>query len=217
MLARFLRRLGRRFALARQERRVARWRREGCPLPMPGAAKRALLAEVAARHGLKVFVETGTHRGDTVAALREQFTRLVTIELEPAKVETARQRFSKDPGVEVLEGDSAQVLPGVVARLTEPALFWLDGHYMGPGSGDATDHTPISAEIDSVLRHPVRRHVLLIDDARLFVGAEGYPRLDDLRASVAAQRPDLLWQVEHDVIRLEPPVGGTEGQRTRSA
>jgi len=119
--------------------------------------------------------------------------------------------------VEVLEGDSAQVLPGVVARLTEPALFWLDGHYMGPGSGDASDHTPISAEIDSVLHHPVRRHAILIDDARLFVGAEGYPRLDDLRASVAAQRPDLVWHVEHDVIRLEPPVGGSDAQRTRSA
>ncbi len=184
---------------------------------MPGAAKRELLSEMARRHGLRVFVETGTHRGDTVAALRAVFQRLVTIELEPAKVAAARRRFAGDAGVEVLEGDSAQVLPGVVAGLAERALFWLDGHYMGPGSGDAARRTPISAEIEAVLRHKIRDHVILIDDARYFVGRGGYPRLDELRASVAALRPDLAWSVEHDVIRLEPPPSGPAAQRTRSA
>jgi len=184
---------------------------------MPGAAKREILAEVARRHGTRVFVETGTHRGDTVAALRAAFERLVTIELEPAKVAAARARFAGDAGVEVLEGDSAQVLPGVVTRLTERALFWLDGHYMGPGSGDALNHTPISAEIEAVLRHRIREHVLLIDDARLFVGTQGYPMLEALRASVAALRPDLTWSVEHDLIRIEPQLAGSGVQRTRSA
>ncbi len=183
---------------------------------MPGAAKREMLARVARRHGLRVFVETGTHRGDTVAALRAEFERLVTIELEQVKVAAARRRFAGDGGVEVLEGDSAQVLPGVVARLDERALFWLDGHYMGPGSGDAARQTPISAEVEAVLRHRIRDHVVLIDDARLFVGSGGYPRLEELRASVAELRPDLLWSVEHDVIRLKPPVG-PDAQRTRSA
>lgn len=196
----------RRWRAAHERRRFARWVAEGRPLPMPGSAKRETLRQVARRHGPRVFVETGTHRGDTVAALRAEFDRLVTIELEPAKVEAARIRFRGDPAIEVLEGDSAVVLPQVVAALAQPALFWLDGHYMGPGSGDATNHTPISAEIESVLRHPVRRHVVLIDDARLFVGADGYPPLADLERSVKALRPDLTWSVEHDVIRLEPPL-----------
>ncbi len=171
---------------------------------MPGPAKRDVLRALALRHGTRVFVETGTHRGDTVADLRPLFERIFTIELEPAKVEAARGRFRGDAAVEVLQGDSAQVLPGVVGPLTQPALFWLDGHYMGPGSGDALDHTPISAEIEAVLRHPVRGHVVAIDDARLFVGRDGYPTLDALERSVKALRPDLGWSVTDDIIRIEP-------------
>jgi hypothetical protein len=188
----------------RRARTLRRWERRGRPLPMPGPAKRDVLRALAARHGTRVFVETGTHRGDTVFDLRPFFDRLVTIELEPAKAAAARHRFLGNAKVEVLEGDSALVLPGVVRSLAQPALFWLDGHYMGPGSGDALHHTPISTEIEAVLSHPVRGHVIAIDDARLFVGTDGYPRLADLERSIRAQRPDLRWSVDGDIIRIEP-------------
>lgn len=54
-----------------------------------------------------------------------------------------------------------------------------------------------------VLAHPVRGHVILIDDARLF-GTPGYPTLEAVRGEVERQRPDLDWSVELDVIRLVP-------------
>ncbi len=196
--------LSRMFFNLRQRRSLWRWARRGRPEPLPGAAKRAVLLEHAARHGLRTFVETGTLKGDTVYALLPRFDRLVTIEIEPARVAAARRRFADEARVEVLEGDSGVVLPRVVAGLREAALFWLDGHFTAAGAGDPANPCPVSAELESVLVAPVRGHVVLIDDARLFDGTGGYPALDDVRRWVCECRPDLAWSVERDIIRLVP-------------
>ncbi|MBL8758257.1 MAG: hypothetical protein JNK35_07510 [Phycisphaerae bacterium] len=188
----------------RQGRKVTRWERAGRPLPMPSAAKRRTLREYAQRFGVGVFVETGTHRGDTIAALLGACPRIVSIEIEPGKVRAARARFAGRAGVEILEGDSGTVLPTVLAGLDRPALFWLDAHYMGAGSGKADDQTPISGELAAILSHPVKGHVVVIDDARLFNGTDGYPTLEAVRQAIAKQRPDLHWEVSLDLIRITP-------------
>jgi hypothetical protein len=188
----------------RAARKVRRWHNAGRPVPPPSAVKRLVLRAYAQHFRSAVFVETGTHRGDTVAAVRPLVARVDTIEIEPAKVAAAKRRFAGDHAIRILEGDSGKLLPKVLADLTQPALFWLDGHFMGTGSGDPEHHTPISVELDAVLDHPVRNHVILIDDARLFDGTNDYPRLDDLRNAVARKRPDLHWLVRHDSIRITP-------------
>ncbi len=188
----------------RQRRALRRWNRRGRPIPLPGAAKRATLLDYARRFNLRTFIETGTLKGDTIFALRPAFDRLYTIEIEPQLAAAARRRFTGDAAVEVLEGDSGIALPRLVPGLKEPSLFWLDGHFTGMGAGDPTNPCPISAELDSVLASPQRRHVVLIDDARLFNGTSNYPELDSLRATIASVRPDLAWAVEHDIIRLTP-------------
>ncbi len=192
----------------RQARKVRRWERDGKPIPMPSAAKRRTLRGYAEKYRLAVFIETGTHRGDTIAALRGACGRIVSIELEPSKVVAARARFASVPGVEILEGDSGVVLPGVLAALDRPALFWLDAHYMGAGSGRVDDQTPISGELAAVLAHPVKGHVIVVDDARLFTGRDGYPTLEAVRQAIAKARPDVEWAVEFDLIRLTPRGSG---------
>lgn len=186
-------------------RKLRRWEAAGRPVPPPSVAKRQILRDYVRQTGARVFVETGTHQGLTAQALADVCPQVFTIEIEPAKVAAARARFARRPGVRVLEGDSGKVLPQVLAELKEPALFWLDGHYMTDGrSGNPDEHTPISAEIRAVLDHPIRNHVILIDDARLFTGRDDYPSLEALRQTVEQRRPDLHWSVECDIIRLTP-------------
>ncbi|MFN0012585.1 MAG: hypothetical protein ACKVS8_13185 [Phycisphaerales bacterium] len=195
----------------KKRRSVQRWNRRGRPVPVPSAVKRDILLDYARRFNLRSFVETGTLKGDTVFALRHAFDQLWTVEIEPRLVARAQARFAGDPGVRCLEGDSAVVLPGIVRSLTQPTLFWLDGHYMGPGAGDPTNPCPISTELECVLAVREHAHVILIDDARLFTGADNYPPLDTLRQTIAAQRPDLEWSVEQDIIRLVPGARGAAG------
>jgi hypothetical protein len=141
-------------------------------------AKRRLLRETAQRHGLRILVETGTYMGETAWALRDAFDRVETIELEPTLARLARVRFARTPTVRTHEGDSAAVLPRILASLDEPALFWLDAH----PSTDRTAHggpIPLRAELSAIASHAVDGHVILVDDVR-YLGTEGYPSRKEL-------------------------------------
>ena len=154
------------------------------------------------RYGLQTLVETGTFMGDTVAAGLTQFGRIYSVELSAGLARLAQQRFQADPHVTILQGDSASVLPGILAQVHGPCLFWLDGHYSGGITALGSAVTPVLAELEAVFAHAVRTHVILIDDARDFRPEKNHPTLEELRAFVAARRPDLLFEVEDDIIRL---------------
>jgi hypothetical protein len=59
-------------------------------------------------------------------------------------------------------------------------------------------------ELDAILAHPVRGHVLLIDDARCFTGEEGWPSLAQLRAHIESAGPGLTFEVAADIVRVHP-------------
>ena len=109
---------------------------------------------------------------------------------------------------QVGQGDSGKVLPSVLARLTEPALFWLDAHYSGPGTARASRDTPIVDEISAILAHPVPGHVALIDDARGFGALRDYPTLAALEDFVRERAAGLVYEVSDDVIRIHPRKAG---------
>ena len=173
----------------------------GRPAPPPPLVKQRIVADHARRFGTALLVETGTYRGDMVAAQRRQFRRIWSIELQEQLAERARARFARDPHITILSGDSAVLLPGILASIREPCLFWLDAHYSAGITARGDIDTPIAAELDFVLRHPVAGHVVLIDDARDFTGVNGYPTLADLTAAIRGQRPDWSVEVVDDVIR----------------
>ena len=189
----------------RRDRRKQRaWLAAGRPVPAPSVVKHGILREYADRYQLGTLVETGTYRGGTIEALRDRFARIYSIELDDALYERARTRFARAPHVTILPGDSALMLPTVLAELSEPALFWLDGHYSGPGTAKGRRETPIVEEIRAILAHPVAGHVILVDDARVFGTWPDYPTLDEFQTLVAAHRPDLAFTVDDDIIRIHP-------------
>ncbi len=166
--------------------RVGReWQRAGRPAPPPPHIKRKFLSAYGRAHGLRVFVETGTFVGDTLAAMRRSFDHLHSIELGRDLYEAARIRFAGDRKITLWHGDSGDVLPVLLARLDRPALFWLDGHYSGGITARGIEDTPILRELQHISRHRLRQdHHLVVDDVRLFTGADGYPKLSDLQEAV---------------------------------
>ena len=178
------------------------WRRAGCPAPAPGHVKRALLRGHALRHGARVFVETGTLYGDTLAAMRTFFDQLHSVELDPRLYQQAVQRFTNDSRIRLWRGDSGSVLPRVLDGIDQPTLFWLDGHYSGPGTAQGTADTPIRLELEHIGRHALcGSHLVIIDDARLFDGTNGYPTVNEFRARAAALG-FIYMREEHDMILL---------------
>lgn len=170
----------RRWLRARQE--VLLWTLHGRPSPPPPSAKRSFLRAYARRHGLRIFVETGTLYGDTVAALRSTFDQLHSIELSPELYEKASARFAGDAHIRLWLGDSGEVMPCVLETIREPALFWLDGHYSGDGTARGIEDTPICRELVHISKHLLRgEHLIVIDDARCFIGLSDYPNLEQLK------------------------------------
>ena len=62
----------------------------------------------------------------------------------------------------------------------------LHGREHRPRHGGQSGAGPNSRRCSA---HPVRRHLVLIDDARLFTGTAGYPTIEELRGWIARERP----------------------------
>jgi hypothetical protein len=126
------------------------------------------LAEFVARElGIRTFVETGTYLGRTAKWAKRHFEHVVTIEAARALYDRVQPRLAAG-GIDARFGSSENVLPEVVARLSGPALFWLDGHWSGGATFGEASQCPIMEELEAVLRHSPE-HLIFIDDARLFL------------------------------------------------
>jgi hypothetical protein len=140
--------------------------------------------------------------GDMLSAMRKHFDRLISIELSKDLAERARQRFDRYRNIAIVQGDSGAMLPNVMQELSQPTLFWLDGHYSGGATARGEIDTPIVSELKIILSDRVKGHVILVDDARLFDGTNDYPTVEEVRQLVQQLRPDLDFSVNNDIIRI---------------
>jgi hypothetical protein len=123
------------------------------------------------RLGLRVAIETGTFLGDSARALGEVVPAVWSIELSPELHQAAKTKFIDRPNLHFAHGYSPAVLPGILASLSAPALFWLDGHWSGGETAGDSDECPVLDELRSIDAWPqASGSCVLIDDARLFLG-----------------------------------------------
>ena len=148
-----------------------------------------------------MLVETGTYSGGTIAATRNQFAEIYSIELSPEFHKSAKEKFSDDPKVHLLLGDSGIVLQEILLTMNRTALFWLDAHYSGGSTARGAVDTPIVQELGTILSLSPNS-VVLIDDARCFDGTNAYPSLAELSQYVRDKAPHWNLTVKHDIIRL---------------
>lgn len=187
------------------KRQVAAWERNGRRVPPPHLMKQRILSAYASAFLPRILIESGTCVGDMVYAMRDRFQRILSVELNEDLYKRARCRFRSYPHIEILQGDSGEVIPRILSTVSEPCLFWLDGHYSGGGVTPKGDtETPVMKEMKAILDHAVKEHLILIDDARNFDGTHDYPTLQELRSLVSANGTDYEFSVLHDLIRIHP-------------
>lgn len=191
-------------ATAEQRRTIRKSLRYQRPAPPTDPTKRAILCEYAKRYGCRVFVETGTYRGDTLAAVSELFAHLHSIEIDETLFNQACDRFHGNTKIRLHKGDSGDLLQDIISAYREPILFWLDGHASGGETGSGLKHTPIVEELKVIMAHPVKSHVILIDDAMDFGLEPDYPPMRQLRR-ITKSYPGF--SVDQHIIRITPEVG----------
>ncbi len=173
--------------------------------------KRSILEHYRQKFNMTVFVETGTFLGDTVAYFKNRFDHLYSIELSEELYEGATKRFENDSNITLIQGDSSIALKELVTKIDRPALFWLDGHYSSEfyigeryiKTARGEKVTPIVEELE-ILLNDKHRHVILIDDARLFNGQWDYPKIEEVSKLVQNSSFNYKMNLRNDIIRIVP-------------
>lgn len=174
------------------------------------SARIATVKEFGKRFNLTTLIETGTFEGGTIQGCLDSFEKIISIEVDQKLCSKAQDKFSDYPHVTIIHGDSGETLPLVLKSINQPCLFWLDGHYVsGSPFGKSELDTPIWKELHHILNHTIRNHVILIDDARCYIGPNqvsvDYPTIQELEARVLQERPDLTFELRpdaSDIIRI---------------
>lgn len=179
------------------------WRLRPHPVRSPHLLKQRTVREYGKRYGLRILIETGTYYGEMVAAVKDDFDRIYSIEFDPELARRAARRFERDPRIRILEGDSRIVLPELLKSIKEPALFWLDAGYWG-WENLARDPQRLSAEVEAILSHGIKGHVILMDDARMLNGQNGALTIAELQSRIASRYPDRRVEVLDDIVRITP-------------
>jgi hypothetical protein len=162
--------------------------------------------------GLESFVETGTFEGATAEQAAQHFSRVATIELSPRLFMAAESKLQTIPNVTCLLGDSRRHLASLLPGLS-PALFWLDAHWTGLEiTAGAKDECPLLGEI-KVIAPVLDRHVVLIDDAGLFLApppsghkADHWPSIAEIIDALRTHHSPYI-AILDDVIAAIPASG----------
>ena len=173
-------------------------------LPCPDPLKQSIVAEYGRKWNLGNLIETGTFEGTMTYAQKDNFRCVITIELDPALYESAKQRFKDVPHIHVLNGDSGVMMVEALRLVTGPTLFLLDAHYSGGVTAKGDLETPILKELSVIASRGNGGDVILIDDARHFGWRSDYPRLAKVRQFVTKHFPGYKVDVESDLIRIVP-------------
>ena len=164
-----------------------------------------VIRRLAIKHGITVFVETGTFIGNTLLGLKDSFEQLFSIELDRGIYELAKARLCNLEHIKIFHGDSSKVLPEILNDLKTPALFWLDAHYSSGVTAKGDLQTPIMRELKAIFAHSSKQHCILIDDVKDFNGLNDYPDVDNLLSFIKKEAGDFYEaRVADGIFIVEP-------------
>ena len=174
--------------------------------------------------GAREFIETGTYHGATVEMMIREFDRIMSVDLSEkcldiARIRVERQnRFGRIKGkspaeVELVLGNSLEVLPKFLDSLTGPCVFWLDAHYSTDGEKLGYQDCTAFQELQIILKHRSNipasgdassmAHAIIIDDAR-FMGKGDYPSISQLVKEVREIKNRVRIKVDQDTVQISP-------------
>ena len=186
-----------------QKKEYQAWLQSDGRLGTPHIIKQKVVKELAAEFKIEMLIETGTYFGDMDNSVKDDFLKIISIELSSQLYEFTNKRFAKFKHIEIINGDSADVIVDVLKRIDRKCLFWLDGHFSGGITERGSKDSPIMEELTSIFEHDIKDHVILIDDAHCFDGKNDYPAMEELQRIVELTG-NYSFSLKYDIIRLTP-------------
>lgn len=128
-------------------------------------------------NNLQIFIETGTHQGDTTRIASVVFVEVFTFEINKIFYEFAKRKLStlRCDNVNHLLGDSVELLDALLDNEHRSAFFFLDAHHHHVNTTEdvkmdnGTGKTPLMDELDIInKKYPKVPGIICIDDVRLW-------------------------------------------------
>jgi hypothetical protein len=152
----------------------------------------------------RVFIETGTHMGDTINNVLNHFDKIYSIELSPTYAGKSQNRFKDQTHVTIINGDSAQILVSLCKIVQEPAFFWLDGHWSGGDTAQGSKDCPLLEEVKAINDNLMSECTIAIDDIRLFGTKQNEDWLDITREAILNIVKDRLVSCKYYPSEIHP-------------
>jgi len=181
------------------------WLLRGMPYPDNHVYKTRRIATYGKQFHCMTFIETGTFYGQTVNAVSRHYKSVYSIEIFQPLYDYNVAQFSERSNIKILLGDSVSILPPVIALIEGRAIFWLDGHYSGAGTGVGSKPSPLIEELQMIMHARQNDHCILIDDRRLLGLDSGYPSVEEVTSLLRAINPNYTILHDQDCIVAVPP------------
>ena len=176
------------------------WSRSHWQLPAPAVVKKEVLLRYRIPNA--GWIETGTYLGETSSFLARNSKSYQVFSLEPSPqlFRFATKKWRKISNLTIINESSETGFENTLKQIKGSVNFWLDGH----NSGDITylgEHfSPIQLELELIkkYRENFKEITVFIDDVRLFIGSDGYPKVSELVQW--AESLELNWKIEYDIF-----------------
>lgn len=118
------------------------------------------------------FLETGYYMGSGVdRAIQVGFEKIFSIEISSIHVANGKKKHQNNillGQVEIINDDSINLFKTIKQYPHKRFLFFLDAHADQTLEHEKSINCPILEELEAIRNHPVKDHVILVDDMRLF-------------------------------------------------
>lgn len=151
-----------------------------------------LATDLQQKYGLRVFVESGLAQGTTALWAESRFDTVISIEIDGNSISAFKEKNPKSKVI-IIEGDSAIAMIEIAHSLSQPALFWLDGH--------TDDYTPVLAEL-AAINFSALPNVVMIDDWRMFGTCPMWPSKEKVMDFATAGK---RWAYDVDDVLVAVP------------
>lgn len=130
-----------------------------------------VITKLRNKFNIQTAIETGTFMGEATSWLAERFHKVITIDISKEFQKQAKERCNKFTNIEYLSGDSRNMLPVVMNRISNSCLFWLDAHNTIQVYGPGPDDCPLLEELTCIFASPFD-HFIIVDDLNAFLPTE---------------------------------------------
>lgn len=126
------------------------------------------------------FLETGYYMGSGVErAIKAGFEKIFSIEISSIHVENGKKRHENYitlGQVEIINDDSRNLYKTIKQFPNKRFLFFLDAHADQSNQHEKSIACPVIEELEAIRNHPIKDHVILVDDMRLFRSQSAWAR-----------------------------------------